>query len=400
MKKEQYGTRFWASMSRTDMRVLAIAVFFLFSTIGPLSMLMETHLVAGSWFRFILLTVLSGLFSALIILTLRKPILLAAMVIIFSTAFLSTQWIEETVTGASIEKRPIITPEHFFKLNEQELAETRLKHFVFGFVAIGSLAIGYTMFIIVITKANGRRLVLETEISLAQSIQQSLLPKATYNENGIEIAGVTVPATEVGGDYYDCISLPDGQIAIIVADVSGHGVGAGILSAMTKSALYLSLKHHTAPSDVLNDINTTLFQITEKQMFVTCAYVVFNPSSLKAVYATAGHSPLLHHQISGNTLTELRTPNLALGMQQGTVYSEETVSLNRGDALFLFTDGYVEAANPKGDHFGLEKLKELIYTTHRPSAEKLSASLVASVREFTVTHHLKDDITMVVMHIA
>jgi sigma-B regulation protein RsbU (phosphoserine phosphatase) len=240
---------------------------------------------------------------------------------------------------------------------------------------------------------------LETEMAIAQSIQQSLLPRTSYKGDGIEIAGLSVPATEVGGDYYDIIPLPDDRVAVIIADVSGHGVGAGILSAMTKSALHLSIQSHAEPSAVLNDINNTLFRITEKQMFVTCAYVLYDPASHEVRYATAGHPPFLHHRASVNTLTELRTPNLALGMQHGTHYSEQTALLEPGDALFLFTDGYVEAVNPKGDQFGIEKLKELIYTTSRPSAEKLSASLVASVREFTVTHRLKDDVTMVVMHL-
>ncbi len=398
MKNIFKGTaHFMKLMKPREVRILALAVFFLFGTIGPLTMLMRPNIFPGTWFQFLLVTTLSGMFSACIILLMVKPLRLVIALVIIQAAMFSTKQIEEFIVGAPPSQR-IIVSDHFIKFSQNELDTIETKRTVFGVTAISFIAIGYTLFILVITSENKRRARLEAEFAIAQSIQNSLLPTSVCKTDWCEIAGATSPATEVAGDYFDVLQLSENEIVVAVADVSGHGVGAGIISAMTKSALRAELQHSSQPSSVLQHLNTSVFQVTDKKMFVTFAYILLNKQTHTAHLATAGHPPLLLHK-SDNSIQEIRTPNLALGMQEHTTFNDTLVHFERGDALYLFTDGITEATNTQKEQFSLDKLRELLQDVQRPSAEKLSASVVASVRSFTETNGLPDDATMVVVRI-
>ena len=134
-------------------------------------------------------------------------------------------------------------------------------------------------------------------------------------------------------------------------------------------------------------------------MFVSFAYVLLDRRTMTARVATAGHPPIFHFRRSNGTISEVRTPNLALAVQPSTQYAEQTVQLQRGDFLILYTDGITEATNDKGEQFGAEPLKELIANTERPSVEALSNSILASVRAFTVKKEFAADATIVVARV-
>ncbi|HEV8537813.1 MAG TPA: SpoIIE family protein phosphatase, partial [Bacteroidota bacterium] len=132
-----------------------------------------------------------------------------------------------------------------------------------------------------------------TEINIARKIQQSLIPCTTFENSWCRVAGMTASATEVGGDYFDIVALSDHRLVVAVADVAGHGVGSGILSAMTKSALRSQHMHVASPAMVLENLNRTIYQVSERNMFVTLAYLLLDADARTAAYATAGHLPLL-----------------------------------------------------------------------------------------------------------
>ncbi len=385
-------------MDKKDIRRLAVAVFFLFGTVGPLTMLMDTSILPGSWFKLIYITVLSGTFSACIILFIKKPFRLIVLLVSIQVAMFFSDRVEEFLLGR-YEQKMILTANHVFTLTQDELDRIDTKRPVFGFLAIVLLATGYGLFIRVINEENRKRARLETEVAVARSIQKSLQPSTTFKTDWCEVAGLTVPATEVGGDYFDMIQLSDNEVVIAIADVSGHGVGAGILSAMTKSALRTELIHTAAPAELLHNINDAVYQVTDKKMFVSFAYVLLNKKKMTARIATAGHPPLFIFRDSDRTIAEARTPNLALAVQPSTKYSEQEVHLNRGDLLILYTDGITEATNEKGEQFGADQLKEFIANTQRASAEALSNSIIASVRAFTVKKEFADDATIVVVRL-
>ena len=388
----------WKSMDQKSLRSLALAVFFLFGTIGPLTMLMDSSILPGSWFKLIYLTILSGLFSACIILFIKKPLRLIVLLVLIQGAMFSAGLAEEFILGR-VEPKMVVTADHVFMLTQNELDRIQLRLPIFGVLAILLLSTGYALFVRVIGEEYKKRTRLETEVSVARTIQKSLQPPSEFKTDWCEAAGVTVPATEVGGDYFDMIKISDDEVVIAIADVSGHGVGAGILAAMTKSAVRAELYHSRAPSDLLFNVNNTIYQVTDKKMFVSFAYALIDRRTMTAQIVTAGHPPIFLFRKSDGVITEARTPNLALGVQPSTKYAAESITLNRGDELILYSDGITEAANDTGEQFGVEKLKELIAATQRPSVEALGNSILASVRAFTVKKEFVDDATIVVVRV-
>ena len=398
MPQNRNPLNLWKSMDRKDIRRLSVAAFFLFSTIGPLSMLMDSSILPGSWFRLIFTTILCGTFSACIILLIHKPVRLIIILVLIQGAMFTSGYVETLLFGHS-EHEMVLSADHLFTLTQSELDRIETRRPLFGFIAIALLATGYGLFIKVISDGGKKRARLETEVAVARTIQKSLQPAGAYKTDWCEAAGITVPATEVGGDYYDMIPLSDNETAIAIADVSGHGVGAGILSAMTKSALHAELFHTSAPPELMFNLNNAVFQVTDKKMFVSFAYLLLDKRTLSARISTAGHPPILRIRKSEGVIEDIRTPNLALAVQASTRYTETTLNLERGDILVLYTDGITEATNDKGEQFGIDRLKELLSDTERPSAEGLSNSILASVRAFTVKKEFHDDATIVVVKI-
>ena len=385
-------------MEQKDLRRLAIAVFFLFGTIGPLSMLMDPGVLPGSWFMLGYLTVLSGALSASIILFIRRPALLVIVLVLITAAMAGERQVEQFLFG-KLEEARILTANHLFTFTQEEINRIEFRRPVYGIISIFFLSIGYSFFVTVISGEIMKRARLETEVAVARSIQKSLQPEAAFKTDWCEAAGVTVPATEVGGDYFDMIKLSDDEAVIAIADVSGHGVGAGILSAMTKSAFHTELHHTKTPTELMFNLNNAVYQVTDKKMFVSFACLLLDKRTMTAHVTTAGHPPIFLVQKSDGAIKELRTPNLALAIQASTQFTEQTVQCSRGDMFVLYTDGITEATNDKGEQFGSDKLKELISDTERGSSEALSNSIIASVRTFTVKKEFADDATIVVVRV-
>ena len=298
-----------------------------------------------------------------------------------------------------VEESRILTANHLFTFTQQEIDRIDIRRPLFGVIAIFLLSAGYTLFLRVVGEETKKRARLETEVAVARRIQQSLQPSTAFKTDWCEAAGITVPATEVGGDYFDMIKISDNEAVIVIADVSGHGVGAGILSAMTKSALHTELHHTTVPAELMFNLNNAVYQVTDKKMFVSFAYLLLDKRTMTAHVATAGHPPIFLIQKSDGAIIEIRTPNLALAVQASTQYTERAVHVNHGDVLILYTDGITEAMNDKGEQFGADRLKELISNTERGSSEALSNSIMASVRTFAIKKEFADDATIVVVRV-
>lgn len=383
------------TMTKKEIRQLSVAVFFLFATIGPLTLLMETSVLPGPWYRLIILTVTSGLFSAGIVWLINKPVKLIAWILLFAAFQFSYTTIEQYFFSDS-EKLQMIVPDRLFKISKEEMVDLETKRPIFGMIAIICLSIGYALFVRVIGNEKKRRAESEAEMKFAEQIHGSLLPGSPLQTPWCEIAGVSIPAAKIGGDYYDIIQISDSKILLVVADASGHGAGAGVLAAMTKGSIVQELQHTQSLSQIMSVVNKTIYSVTGKNMFVTCALVLLDKQTLTAEIITAGHPPILLQHSNNNTIEEIRTLHLALGIQQDSTYQIDTLQLHKGDTLFMVSDGLLDATNPAKEQFGMDKLKELILDTERPSADHMSASLIASVREFTINKEFQDDATIVV----
>jgi len=198
----------------------------------------------------------------------------------------------------------------------------------------------------------------EQELRVAQQIQQALLPKDLPQLEGWELRAYYQPAREVGGDFYDFLELENGRLGVIVGDATGHGVPAALVMATTQSVLRTVAQMGSAPGQALAEANEVLFTYIPPNMFVTCFYCILDPKSGSLRYANAGHDlPYLSH---GGDTEELKARGMPLGLMPGMSYEEGEISLEEGSCVLFYSDGLVEAHDPKGEMFGFPRLRELV----------------------------------------
>ncbi|RIK73124.1 hypothetical protein DCC62_18055, partial [candidate division KSB1 bacterium] len=241
----------WNYMSPAALRRLALAVALIFATFGPLQTLMEPVLNELVWMRLTYITLLSAGMAASIILFGKKILPLLLITALFTALILASAFIEGAWRGQAPAKTESVT------LTPAQLSKQKNQRFGITMLGIFFIAAGYGMFIYVFGKEVDKRARLEAEINLAQNIQKSLLPSSPMETAWCEVAGLSAPATEIGGDYFDIIPLSQNEVMVVIGDVAGHGIGAGILAAMTKSALRSQIEHEFSPRQVLENLNKT-----------------------------------------------------------------------------------------------------------------------------------------------
>src|SRR5919112_5798486 len=204
------------------------------------------------------------------------------------------------------------------------------------------------------------RELVEQELELARSIQQASLPKEVPTLEGWRIKPFYQPAREVGGDFYDFHFLSEGRLGLVTGDATGKGVPAALVMSTTCGMLQLAAQalDSTSPGDILGRVNEALLARIPQNMFVTCFYAMLDPKSGNLSYANAGHDlPYLRH---GGDAEALRARGMPLGLMPGMSYEEREVALEAGDSALFYSDGLVEAHNPKGEMFGFPRLRALI----------------------------------------
>jgi serine phosphatase RsbU (regulator of sigma subunit) len=232
------------------------------------------------------------------------------------------------------------------------------------------------------------------ELSAARVIQRQLLPKELPSLSGWRVAAYYQPAREVGGDFYDFLELPDGQVALITGDVTGKGIPAALVMATTHSILHGDAPRLGSPGAMLERANDRLYPDIPAYMFVTCLYTVLDPASGKLRYANAGHN--LPYVATADGVTELRATGMPLGAMPGMTYEENEAYLAPGDIILLHSDGLVEAHNPAGEMFGFPRLQKIVENSS--GSEHLIDECLTELREFA-GHEWKqeDDITLLTL---
>ena len=234
------------------------------------------------------------------------------------------------------------------------------------------------------------------ELRVARLIQQTLLPKELPVLPGWQLAAHYQPAREVGGDFYDFIPLPGGRLGLVVGDVTDKGVPAALVMATTRTLLRATAQRLDSPGAVLEHVNTVLDPDIPPNMFVTCLYAVLEPASGRLRYANAGHD--LPYQRRGDAVVELRATGMPLGLLPGMRYEEREAVLAPGDSVLFYSDGLVEAHNPRREMFSFPRLRELLA---RPALERettLVDYLLTELARFTGRGwEQEDDITLVTL---
>ncbi|QSV46073.1 SpoIIE family protein phosphatase [Geobacter benzoatilyticus] len=238
------------------------------------------------------------------------------------------------------------------------------------------------------------------DMELARQIQRSLLPAALPAARGVRCAGRWVPAAHVGGDYYDFFPRDDGSFDTVIADVSGHSVGAALIMTEARSVIRAQARSGGSPAVIVGSLNEILYEdLTRAELFTTLFYASYQPASRVLTYASAGHNPPLLCRASGEQCLELDAEGLILGVRLQETFEEREVRLEPGDILFLYTDGITESDNGSGELFGVERLGSLLRARCGEEPEAVIEAVLADLAAFTGGRPPADDICMVAVKI-
>ncbi|MBI5021453.1 MAG: SpoIIE family protein phosphatase [Ignavibacteriales bacterium] len=234
------------------------------------------------------------------------------------------------------------------------------------------------------------------EVRLAAKIQLDLLPKSNPKIFGYDIAAISIPAKEVGGDYYDFINLDNTHIGICLGDVSGKGLPASLLMANLQATLRGQSFGECSPKKCLNRSNSLLYRSTSSDKFVTLFYSMLDTDQNRLVYSNAGHeNPILLR--SKDKTIRLNKGGVVLGIMDNFPYEEEEVEIQHGDFLTIYSDGISEAMNSKDEMFGEERLEKILSAYKNEPAEKIIESVVDAVKKFAGGRAQSDDITILII---
>jgi predicted ester cyclase len=240
---------------------------------------------------------------------------------------------------------------------------------------------------------------IEQDLRVARDIQQASLPKEVPTLEGWRISPYYQPAREVGGDFYDFHFLSEGRVGLVVGDATGKGVPAALVMSTTCGMLQAvseaSGSSSSSPGEVLSRVNATLVARIPANMFVTCFYAILDPKSASLSYANAGHDLPYLHRVRGE-VEELRARGMPLGLMPGMRYEEKEIELDVGEGVFFYSDGLVEAHDPKGEMFGFPRLRALVAEHAKEGA--LGEYLLEELHSFVGEGwEQEDDITLLTL---
>ena len=247
-------------------------------------------------------------------------------------------------------------------------------------------------------QSRDRLIALQNQLDLANNMQQAILPVDFPSGRDFDVHGSMAPAQNVGGDFFDVLTLEHGRIGLAVADVSDKGIPAALFMMSSRTLLKGAAIGQGEPDKVLTEVNDILHEDNRNDMFVTVLYVVYNPETGSMTYANGGHcAPLVVHA-DGSTTELPGTDGIVLGLAANFEYAQKEAALKPGETLIMFSDGVTEASNAEGEEFGTERLKSLFEGGAPISAQAANATVLKAVTAFAGDHAQSDDITCLALH--
>lgn len=245
--------------------------------------------------------------------------------------------------------------------------------------------------------ANAR---VKRDMEIAEQIQLSLLPDKPPQIFGIELAGRCYPAAHVGGDYYDFFQRDENTVDLLIADVSGHSVGAALIMAEMRTLLRAKSSLAVSPASILEILNNQLYDdLTRSELFITMFYARYNAATGRLTYSNAGHNKPLIHRNDEASCIELDTDGMILGILPEVFYEERSISLQAGDTLLFYTDGIPEASDKSGALLGTGRVCQQLAGYSNLTVDEIADSFYELVKWYTQSDVLQDDLSMVVMKI-
>lgn len=248
---------------------------------------------------------------------------------------------------------------------------------------------------------NYENLRMKKELNYAREIQLSMLPENDAVIGDIEISGISLPASEVGGDYFDYFKVSDNEVGIFICDVSGHGVASGLLLSGLRSCMHLILEDNTNPKFIIEKLNRMIRKTQSRKMFVTAIFAIIDTEKNKCMLYNAGHLP--PYKISGESkeIFKIKKHGLALGamntVEAEGASNEVVFDFNKGDKLILYTDGVNEAMNSSKSEYGLDNLELYLNNNADKKTNELLNGLINDVKKFTNNSMQRDDLTLLII---
>jgi phosphoserine phosphatase RsbU/P len=240
---------------------------------------------------------------------------------------------------------------------------------------------------------------MEHEMQLARDLQKSILPEEFPRLPGFDCAAHSVPARQVGGDFYDIFMLDKHCVGLVIADVSDKGMPAALYMALSRSLIRAEARRKESPREVLLNVHRLLLEITQSNMFVTVFYGVLDVDKHKLTYVRAGHDLPLLVRPAQDECTFLRAKGTLLGMNIPITLEEVQIDLQVGDFLVLYTDGVTDANSPSGELFGADRLRESMCALTDATAQEVCDMIFKRVEQFQTSASQYDDITAAVVHL-
>jgi serine phosphatase RsbU (regulator of sigma subunit) len=239
----------------------------------------------------------------------------------------------------------------------------------------------------------------QNELRMARTLQMAMLPKECPTIPGFDIAARVIPASDVGGDFYDFIT-DDDETRIVIGDVSGHGLTGAMVVGMARTAVRFATSAATRISRILSVANDRLREDVSKNVFIAVMYGVLHPRRRRFRYVCAGQpTPILVRDGKASFLPTGKGDRFPLGMLMGVRYREESMTFRSGDLLLLYSDGIVEAMNAQKEEFGFDRLQRALIHLRQASAASVIDGLLASVESFTDRVKQDDDITLIAVKV-
>jgi len=238
---------------------------------------------------------------------------------------------------------------------------------------------------------------LTKELDIGRDIQLSMLPKACPSVEGWQFVVYYQPASQVGGDFYDFIYLPDGQIGLVIADAAGKGVPAALMMSLSRVILKTIALNGSGPSSTLLHSNQILYKEYSESAFVSAFYASIDPKNGRMEFANAGHNrPLWYSSRSGESI-EIYSKGIVLGLFPEVSIDQETIEIMPGDVLVFYTDGLIEAQNEQNDFYETSRLVEIFSSNTHKNAMEILDAIVHSWKNFVGNSPQSDDLTLIVV---
>lgn len=236
---------------------------------------------------------------------------------------------------------------------------------------------------------------LERELQVAADIQLSILPDVLPDTEEFSFGARILPARQVGGDFYDVFELKDHRLGILIGDVADKGVPSALFMARAHALIMAEADIGATPAEVMNLVNTHITRLQKSTQFVTVLYGILDLKTREFSYARAGHEPPLIMHADGSVDRMPHSPGMAIGLWEPVTLDEKMVKLNSGDTLILYTDGMTDCRDPKGEAFGLERIKKTLSDLAKQNAQYICNTLLETLQAYQDGSKQDDDVTLV-----